>query len=387
MDVFSIRALPAAHGDCLFITYGDAAAPRHVMVDGGPIGAYDALRRHLLGLPGERKQLELLVVTHMDGDHIEGAIKLLNSTDPVVDVEHVWFNGWPQLVHPAIDGEAVDPPGKRSVRSPLEASFLGLRLGPWRDRWNTHVQGGPLMVPDGQPLPRFSLEGGLAITLLGPRRKMLLKLRSHWDRELTRAGGSPENETFIAERLEKAKKFRDALEMPAAPENQDLGTIARKLDCAVANGSSIAFVAEYAGRRVAMLADAHAADLQASIDRLGYEWRERKPRFDLVKLPHHGSAGNLTAELLASIECRDYLVSTNGDQFAHPDIAAIEMVIGAVPGARLHFNYCSATTSHWADAGDQAQRGYRAFYPAADAGIEVDLMRSSAPRRAAPMPT
>lgn len=34
--MFTVEMLPAQRGDCLWLTYGDADAPRHVIVDAGP---------------------------------------------------------------------------------------------------------------------------------------------------------------------------------------------------------------------------------------------------------------------------------------------------------------------------------------------------------------
>ena len=73
-DIFRIELLPARHGDCLLLEYGDAARPHRVLIDGGPIGAYGALSQRLAALPDDERELELLVITHVDGDHIEGCL-------------------------------------------------------------------------------------------------------------------------------------------------------------------------------------------------------------------------------------------------------------------------------------------------------------------------
>ena len=41
--------------------------------------------------------------------------------------------------------------------------------------------------------------------------------------------------------------------------------------------------------------------------------------FDLVKLPHHGSYKNITQDILSKIECSEYVVSTDGAKFCHPN--------------------------------------------------------------------
>ena len=37
--------------------------------------------------------LDLLVLTHVDADHVEGMIMLVNDANVGIDVEEVWFNG------------------------------------------------------------------------------------------------------------------------------------------------------------------------------------------------------------------------------------------------------------------------------------------------------
>ena len=72
---------------------------------------------------------------------------------------------------------------------------------------------------------------------------------------------------------------------------------------ASANGSSIAVIAEYAGRRLALLGDAHAPTLAATLGRMAAATGAATLRLDAVKLAHHGSAANLSPDLLGRIEC------------------------------------------------------------------------------------
>ena len=51
-----------------------------------------------------------------------------------------------------------------------------------------------------------------------------------------------------------------------------------------------------------------------------------KIKLDLFKLAHHGSRGNITAEVLGLIDCDRFLVSTDGSKFNHPDADAIQLI-------------------------------------------------------------
>jgi hypothetical protein len=49
-------------------------------------------------------------------------------------------------------------------------------------------------------------------------------------------------------------------------------------------------------------------------------------RLDAVKLPHHGSMGNVSEAWLQWIDCADWLISTNGAIFDHPDVATARLI-------------------------------------------------------------
>jgi hypothetical protein len=123
-------------------------------------------------------------------------------------------------------------------------------------------------------------------------------------------------------------------------------------DGSEANGSSIAFVLEYDKKRVLFGADAHATVLTNALKRYAERVGEARPRIDLVKLSHHGSNANLSTKMLALIDCRRWLISTNGDNFAHPHDAAIAKVITTSDGpVTFYCNYRTARTTPWHEHG------------------------------------
>src|SRR5688500_10108771 len=89
--------LPAGHGDSLWIEYGDPQRPTRILIDGGTAQTFKALHARLAALPPDDRRFELFVVTHVDADHIEGAVKLLHDTSLGVQFDDIWFNGWAQL--------------------------------------------------------------------------------------------------------------------------------------------------------------------------------------------------------------------------------------------------------------------------------------------------
>jgi len=71
-----VEMLPADRGDCLLIEYGATDEVEYrVLIDGGHANAYEEVQERLLQVPTDaegRRQFELLVITHIDGDHVDG---------------------------------------------------------------------------------------------------------------------------------------------------------------------------------------------------------------------------------------------------------------------------------------------------------------------------
>jgi hypothetical protein len=371
-DIFRLELLPARHGDCLMLEYGDAERPRRVLIDGGPVGAWGALSGRLSALPADQRALELLVITHVDGDHIEGCLKLLNHPE-LATFGDIWFNGWPHVAQVLREPETECHEAKRSI---LQGTEIAVRIQ-GRD-WNAAFDGGPIFVPASGPLPVRELAGGLRLTILSPNLEKLKKLRTAWGQALERAALDPDDEAALEMRVDRRRALRAAQAGGRPSPDEILSSAALAmgpLDDAAANGSSIAMLAEYRGHRVALLGDAHMPPVVASLERLAQAAGEPRVRLDAVKMAHHGSKGNLNEAFLRGVQCRDWLVSTDGSIFGHPDDEAIHAVLRHVPGARLMFNYRSTRNACWDGLEQRQAHGHEAFYPRdAARGIALDLM-------------
>ena len=102
------------------------------------------------------------------------------------------------------------------------------------------------------------------------------------------------------------------------------------------------------GQRVLFGADAFPSVLLASLKRAPF--RGSCP-VDALKLPHHGSRGNVSLPLLQAVPAKSYLISTNGEHFEHPDAEAIaRLLVGNTKTKRLLFNYKTHYTQDWNNA-------------------------------------
>lgn len=158
-------------------------------------------------------------------------------------------------------------------------------------------------------------------------------------------------------------------------------------DRSVANGSSIAFLLEQGGKSCLLAGDAHPRVLAASIRRLLAErGGSGKLHLDACKLAHHGSMSNINDELLALLDCRRWIVSTNGAIFKHPDRPTAELIAKHSRQApELLCNYLCDTTRKLADTAAQAR--WKVLYPGQGAhegpagGVMLDLAASTGQAR------
>ncbi|MBM3393884.1 MAG: MBL fold metallo-hydrolase [Betaproteobacteria bacterium] len=131
-----IEMLAARHGDCLCVEYGEDSNPYRILIDGGPGFAYPALRARLLQIPANKRRVDLMVVTHIDADHIEGAIKLLGDADLDLAIGDLWYNGHSQLTS-----------AESFSFGALQGEYLSALIEARKLPWNKVVDGGPIVIP------------------------------------------------------------------------------------------------------------------------------------------------------------------------------------------------------------------------------------------------
>ena len=209
------------------------------------------------------------------------------------------------------------------------------------------------------PIP---LEGGMRLTLLSPTWPKLKKIRGKWEREVEKAGLVPGVHVPEEEEIEFDQELESFAPL-GVDEVDRLASVPFEGDDSEANGSSIAVLAEYGGKRALFTGDAHADILAAAIDRL-VEPGERTFAVDAFKISHHGSRRTLSSELLQKVHCPRYLISTNGSRHRHPDREAIARILKH--GGRdkeLFFNYRTDFTLAWDVDGLKQTFKYATVYP------------------------
>ncbi len=360
--MLKIEMLPARHGDCLWIEYGTGKKTYRMLIDAGPASTYKHLRECILELPERKRHFELLVITHIDADHIEGAVMLLQDKKLKVTYDDIWFNGWKHLKRVT----------SRTLGGPL-GEYLTSTILKEKLPWNVAFNGGTIVVPDKGKLPLCELPGGMKLTLLSPTWDKLEKLRPQWKREVIDAGLVPGHARKAQKKLGLTKRLQPVLGPRTINVVRLAGAIS-KWDSAAANGSSIAFIAEYDGLSCLFSGDAFPDVLAASLRRL-LKKPSDKINLNVFKLPHHGSRANVSTELIDLVRCPRYMFSTNGDIFEHPDREAVARVI--LHGKRsptLSFNYKTVFNKMWDNQNLFTEPSYKVEYPKnGDEGLLLEV--------------
>ncbi len=322
--LFSLEALQAGKGDCLILHYGKPAAPRFIVIDGGPAGIYSqSLEPRLKKLSrkwsGEGGQLpiDMLVVSHIDDDHIRGVNDWMRSLQDGEStpcrIATLWYNSFDAILGNAaselrsrVAAFAASASGGESNAAPLSAlsaRVITASVTQGREvRERADAMGIPLnlgfdgLVAAQDGANAISRPDGLKVRVVGPSIARLRDLQKDWD-ENVRANPDPVVAAAFADR-------------------------------SVPNLSSIVLVAELQAKRMLLTGDARGDEIQAGLKGAGLLDAGGKAHFDLIKMPHHGSCRNMTAQWLEQITADHYVISANGEN-GNPDPETIEWLCKA----------------------------------------------------------
>jgi len=286
---YLIKFFQAGCGDAFHINYkGTSGTVRHMLIDGGFMLTYIAhWKKFLKDLPDE-EFIDLWVITHMDTDHINGALAHFKdkSIRPGKElIKLVWFNYFDRFNLP-------DNTTKIGIGSAIK---LRDHLTPERCA-DIKQQ----ITAEGDPV---DLDGAI-LTVLCPDKVALEELGNNWEtleeefhNRPTAIKAADDEITYPDDDLSV-----EELAMRPQPDEDEKD---------IANRSSIAFLFEYQQISMLFLGDAHASIVIASIRKLN-EKRGCKLKVDYIKLSHHASRHNFHPELLDVVDCADFIILSKG---------------------------------------------------------------------------
>lgn len=366
-DELIVEMFPAQHGDAFLVRAVANGRPTNILVDAGPMSTYQrALRPRLAELAANGEELRALVVTHIDADHIEGAIEFLEDNGPhsapnVIGIADVWHNSYRHLqqqgrtptpaqiarVHAQVTPRVASGNPNISAR---HGSTLAALLRKHRYPWNAAFGGGAISVEmvDNE----IWLDDGVSVTLLSPRQADLVALERMWRRELLALG--------VARDVVDAAAFEEAFERVVERESHlydddaDVDTAISgrdtqdppdpalfREDRSKPNASSISFLLNANGKRLLFLGDAWPSTIVERLRASGLGAVD----VAALKLSHHGSKRNTSPELCAIVRPAHCLISTDGSRHGHPDLDALLWLVSRQHGVHLHFNYRTPSAS------------------------------------------
>lgn len=323
--LFTLEALNAKHGDALILHYGEVDRPRTIVIDGGPSGVYKAtlaprLEQLRASRAGEEEPLEIdmLMVSHIDDDHVNGVIDLMEDLSEKVEDEQpvpyriatLWHNSFDDIVDPQAAEELKKLPGRVpagatpeggagpasvAVAASVDQGRVLRRLAARLTvRLNSPFDG--LVSSADGPGPTVSLKEGLKFTIVGPSAGRLNKLNEEWDE-------------ILRKRAAKAKLGAED---------------AAYLDQSAFNLASIVVIAEAGGKTMLLTGDARGDDILEGLKAEGL-LKRGKAHFDFLKLPHHGSERNVETDFFRRVTADHYLISADG-RHGNPEVATLEMI-------------------------------------------------------------
>jgi beta-lactamase superfamily II metal-dependent hydrolase len=315
--MFKLHVVQAQFGDSLILEFGTPDTPRYILIDGGPSGNYAAdLQPALTEIVGAGGQLDLVVLSHVDNDHIVGVLELFAAMedDQVserkahIRIGQLWHNSFARSIDPA--GEIsqqlqslMEMAGATNVAMPLAMdAFYGIREG---NRLRLMAQKLNIVANkdfvDNLILVETANQGiefgPLELRIAGPNRANLKALQAEWLEWLAKTA---------------AKVASD----PAA---------AAMVDRSIPNLSSVVLLATCDGKTVLLTGDARGDHIVAGLNTAKLAERGKLP-VDVLKVQHHGSERNASADFFQSVTADTYVLSANG-KYGNPDLTTLQWIV------------------------------------------------------------
>ncbi|WP_448698129.1 ComEC/Rec2 family competence protein [Mucilaginibacter sp. AW1-3] len=334
-----INILKAFNGDAIRLSFKDVQDKIwNILIDGGPSAAYKkkgkkhktefgALFDLIKKIKDSGQLIDLLILTHIDDDHIDGLLKWIEN-EPLAYkmIGQIWFNSGKLIAEYLEQGENDALKLPLHIRSSFETSVS--QALDFEEYIATNKIYERKVIIAGTKCTF----GDLAFQFLSPKKKQLEDLL-----KLYKAEASSNYFNTSGGRGDYSKSIKEHIKDDVFVS-----------DNRVANGSSIAFILSHKGKDYLFLGDSHPGPIVEQLSLL-----DKPLTVEFVKISHHGSAGNTSPELLKLIDTEKYVISTHGLQHGHPDKVLIARIIAKNPKATIAFNYPELITFIFSDQDHQ----------------------------------
>lgn len=363
MSKVVIKAYPVNGGDCFLIQYKES----NIIIDTGFKKTTNRLINDLELMAKQGKKIDLLIITHIDNDHIGGAITLLKSEN-IIDIDEIWYNGYLQVFDINDKLEKLDLAAEIKIKNIISTNAPV-------DNENDNVEVG---FNEAQSLEELLFKKGKTINkafngkaicnntqivfkdtdiefkFLTPTLNVLSELKKDWASILSWNDFYDEKRNIINMPkafefyyLNKKENSDSDYQMSSDTNNiidiKELSQCEAGLDDSIINKSSISFILSIKDINLLFLGDSNPDCVSDELEKLLIDNPKCK-KIQLMKVAHHGSKYNISNRLLSQINVKSFLISTNGSpikdgQPSKPDIETIAKIIFNEPKSTLYMNY------------------------------------------------
>lgn len=254
--MLKIYTYNAGKGDCIRISFGST---HNIIVDTGVMRFGRKFQEICDEIESNGEVIDAMVITHMDNDHLGGALYVAKH-GKMPNIQQIWMN--------CLDvRDTVCTPLSAKQNNELYAHMISKGI-----QVCSILRGNSVRIDDAE------------ISFLWPTK------------EIVEAVYCEPSKTPLSNCSDYGRKL-------SVLANEKI-TVS---DASGSNRASIVFSFRYEGKLLLFTGDAWGNDIVNSIS---------DDYFDLIKLPHHGSARNITEEW-KNIKCSQYLICTDGH--SHPD--------------------------------------------------------------------
>jgi len=306
----------AGCGDSILVSTDEGT---NVLIDGGVTETY---KNEISYRIDELDKLNLVILTHIDNDHICGLIELINDKYSRDKIDELWFN----------------TPSSKLMIQPTFNNDIGYGQGEYfhkiikkyklNHKDNIYVEAENI----------YNIASDIELILLSPMKKNLDALKRQWNKNdfLRDCNGKKldiSGEIPIDDRREIEQLFNSLSELGK--------------DSSYTNKSSIAFILEYQKhQQFLFLGDSDIRVINKSLENLGYS-KDNRLSVEFIKLSHHGSKKNINEEFLDLVDCDTFVVLTNGlhpnsSHYKHPDKETLSLILkhsNRKKNINFNFNY------------------------------------------------
>lgn len=367
--LIQIKMFKANEGDALLVSFG-GNKQYNIMIDMGlDVTYFNHIKPELEKIKQMGRKLDLLVITHIDEDHILGGLEFLKENGQngeIVKVDEVWHNTYRHLQFEKEKIDKLSIQQKRNVEGIIMSNRpkvskqsgskdisvkQGISFGGYiicnKNKWNERFGKGVVTSKIKQNY--IDLNENIRILVLSPDENKLKALAKKWLRDLEVIFNIKDisNEVIWDDAFEyyiQHLRVNDCSTLNIS----DIRVTEKKIkewaleeerDSSYTNGSSISFIIEYNTKKLLFLGDSHEDIIYEKLSELkskGYELD-----FEVIKLSHHGSNKNISKRLMNLIEGKRFLISTDGKRHGHPNMKALAKIItkSQVHKKELIFNY------------------------------------------------